>query len=165
MVTFTHRFSLTHSHPCVTTGYALSFYVYREVTEESGRTIFKTVFPRGQTGPLENAEVTSPYPTKTLLQYKRFLAQSNGTTYVHDYPELFRQATRAQWVAAKEQDPSLEVPRVLVNVTDYILDDSNELVPVAAAPDEYVVCFEDGDNMFCFAVRPQVFGFDCDIGV
>lgn len=85
-------------------GYSLAFYVYRESQEPSGKTVFKTMFPRGQTGPSENMEVIAPYPTKTLLQYKRFLAQSNGTTYVHDYPELFRQATRALWQQVRPLD-------------------------------------------------------------
>lgn len=109
------------------------FCVYREMLEDSGKTVFRTIYPR-QPGELEGSEVIAPYATKTVLQYKRFLAQSNGTTYVHDFPEIFRQATRAMWGMA-----GLEAPRKLIDVTDYVLGADDELVAVASAPDEYVV--------------------------
>jgi acetyl-CoA carboxylase/biotin carboxylase 2 len=35
--------------------------------------------------------INTPYVTKDLLQAKRFQAQSLGTTYVYDFPEMFRQ--------------------------------------------------------------------------
>lgn len=35
--------------------------------------------------------INSPYVTKDLLQAKRFQAQTLGTTYVYDFPEMFRQ--------------------------------------------------------------------------
>lgn len=42
-------------------------------------------------GPLHGMLINSPYVTKDLLQAKRFQAQSLGTTYVYDFPEMFRQ--------------------------------------------------------------------------
>ena len=42
-------------------------------------------------GPLHGLLVSTPYVTKDHLQLKRFQAQSSGTTYVYDYPEMFRQ--------------------------------------------------------------------------
>ena len=42
-------------------------------------------------GNLHGLLVTTPYHTKDHLQLKRFQAQSVGTTYVYDYPEMFRQ--------------------------------------------------------------------------
>lgn len=45
----------------------------------------------GKHGPLHGMIINSPYVTKDLLQAKRFQAQSLGTTYVYDFPELFRQ--------------------------------------------------------------------------
>jgi hypothetical protein len=38
--------------------------------------------------------VSTPYVTKDHLQLKRFQAQLNGTTYVYDFPEMFRQVVR-----------------------------------------------------------------------
>lgn len=42
-------------------------------------------------GPLHGMLINTPYVTKDLLQSKRFQAQSLGTTYVYDFPEMFRQ--------------------------------------------------------------------------
>lgn len=42
-------------------------------------------------GSLHGMLINTPYVTKDLLQAKRFQAQSLGTTYVYDFPEMFRQ--------------------------------------------------------------------------
>lgn len=47
-------------------------------------------------GPLHGMLINTPYVTKDLLQSKRFQAQSLGTTYVYDFPEMFRQV-RSRW--------------------------------------------------------------------
>lgn len=50
-------------------------------------------------GPLHGMLINTPYVTKDLLQSKRFQAQSLGTTYVYDFPEMFRQ------VLGREKNP------------------------------------------------------------
>lgn len=45
-------------------------------------------------GPLHGMLINTPYVTKDLLQSKRFQAQSLGTTYVYDFPEMFRQVRK-----------------------------------------------------------------------
>jgi len=42
-------------------------------------------------GPLHGLLISTPYVTKDHLQLKRYQAQTNGTTYVYDFPEMFRQ--------------------------------------------------------------------------
>lgn len=42
-------------------------------------------------GLLHGMLINTPYVTKDLLQAKRFQAQTLGTTYVYDFPEMFRQ--------------------------------------------------------------------------
>lgn len=42
-------------------------------------------------GPLHGMLINTPYVTKDLLQAKRFQAQTLGTTYVYDFPEMFKQ--------------------------------------------------------------------------
>lgn len=37
--------------------------------------------------------INTPYVTKDLLQSKRFQAQTLGTSYVYDIPEMFRQVS------------------------------------------------------------------------
>lgn len=51
-------------------------------------------------GPLHGMLINTPYVTKDLLQSKRFQAQSLGTSYVYDIPEMFRQVSvlQAWWV-------------------------------------------------------------------
>jgi len=50
-------------------------------------------------GPLHGMLINTPYVTKDLLQSKRFQAQSLGTSYVYDIPEMFRQVSvKAWWV-------------------------------------------------------------------
>lgn len=51
-------------------------------------------------GPLHGMLINTPYVTKDLLQSKRFQAQSLGTSYVYDIPEMFRQVSvlEAWWV-------------------------------------------------------------------
>lgn len=48
-------------------------------------------------GPMHGLPVSTPYMTKDYLQQKRFQAQSSGTTYVYDFPDMFRQMTDKLW--------------------------------------------------------------------
>lgn len=48
-------------------------------------------------GPLHGMLINTPYVTKDLLQSKRFQAQSLGTTYIYDIPEMFRQVKVVNW--------------------------------------------------------------------
>ena len=51
-------------------------------------------------GPLHGLLLSTPYVTKDHLQLKRFQAQTMGTTYVYDYPEMFRQVSLSFQVTA-----------------------------------------------------------------
>ncbi|KAK2717768.1 hypothetical protein QYM36_006530, partial [Artemia franciscana] len=73
-------------------GYYLDVCMYKEVTDpKTGVVKFEAYGPR--MGPLHGLQVSTPYVTKDFLQLKRFQAQSNGTTYVYDYPEMFSKMT------------------------------------------------------------------------
>lgn len=78
-------------------GYYLDMSLYREVTNQAtGQTIFQS-YPTGKIGPLDGRALYDPYVTKDYLQYKRFTAQTNNTTYAYDFPEMFRQALLQTW--------------------------------------------------------------------
>ena len=78
-------------------GYHLDLSLYREVpNKKSGETIFES-YHRGKQGPLQGKMLRQPYLTRDQLQQKRFSAQSGGTTYVYDLPEMFRQALIKEW--------------------------------------------------------------------
>ncbi len=75
----------------------LDISLYREVTNQAtGQTVFQT-YNIGEAGPLDGRALHDPYLTKDQLQYKRFTAQTNSTTYVYDLPEMFRRALAASW--------------------------------------------------------------------
>lgn len=77
-------------------GYYLDFHIYREMkNHRTGRTVFESLGEKK--GLLDGRPVDEPYMTKNYLQMKRFMAQSNGTTYVYDFPEMFRQALMRVW--------------------------------------------------------------------
>uniref|UniRef100_A0AAR2KSB1 acetyl-CoA carboxylase n=1 Tax=Pygocentrus nattereri TaxID=42514 RepID=A0AAR2KSB1_PYGNA len=71
-------------------GYYLDISLYKEVTDSrTGQIMFQAYGDKQ--GPLHGMLINTPYVTKDLLQSKRFQAQSLGTTYVYDLPEMFRQ--------------------------------------------------------------------------
>ncbi|KAG7265279.1 hypothetical protein CRUP_008184 [Coryphaenoides rupestris] len=78
-------------------GYYLDISLYKEVTDSrtgqvgpKDRQIMFQAYGDKQ-GPLHGMLINTPYVTKDLLQSKRFQAQTLGTTYVYDFPEMFRQ--------------------------------------------------------------------------
>lgn len=108
-------------------GYHLDISLYREVTNQAtGQTIFKS-YIAGKTGPLDGRALNDPYVTKDQLQYKRFTAQSNNTTYVYDFPDMFRQALLFRWRQYfdlhKIKDHT--VPKDIFTYDELILDTSN----------------------------------------
>ncbi|KFR12883.1 Acetyl-CoA carboxylase 2, partial [Opisthocomus hoazin] len=72
--------------------------------------------------------INTPYVTKDLLQAKRFQAQSLGTTYVYDFPEMIRQALFKLW-------DSLELyPQDILTYTELVLDSQGHLVQMNRVP-------------------------------
>jgi hypothetical protein len=113
-------------------GYDLRFYVYAERSDDgAGRTKFYSL-NRRNVGPWEGKDVSSPYVTKTQLQRNRFIAQSNNTTYIRDFPELFMQAVRLQWQRSR---PACAMPASFCEFTEYTLDDVNSLVETGSLPE------------------------------
>lgn len=72
--------------------------------------------------------ISTPYLAKDYLQQKRFQAQSTGTTYVYDYPDMFRQMVDLQWKQYSEQRPSqnIKIPDKLMDFVELILDPETE---------------------------------------
>lgn len=83
-------------------GYYLDINMYTEVTDPiSGIVSFKAYGKKH--GPMNGLPISTPYLAKDYLQQKRFQAQSNGTTYVYDYLDMFRQMVDRQWKQYSEQ--------------------------------------------------------------
>jgi acetyl-CoA carboxylase/biotin carboxylase 1 len=109
-------------------GYHLDISLYREVTNQTtGQTVFQT-YSIGKKGQLDGRALHDPYLTKDQLQYKRFTAQSNSTTYVYDLPEMFRRALLVSWKQYLEinklKDQS--IPKDNFVYQELILDNINQ---------------------------------------
>ena len=110
-------------------GYYLDISLYREVTNQAtGQTIFQT-YTIGKTGPLDGHALHDPYVTKDHLQYKRFTAQSNNTTYVYDFPEMFKQALLLLWKQYIERNKLKEypIPKDIFIYQELVLDTTKQV--------------------------------------
>ncbi|ODN03948.1 Acetyl-CoA carboxylase 1 [Orchesella cincta] len=67
---------------------------------------------------------------QTRLQLKRIQAQKNGTTYVYDFPDMFRKVLERVWKEYKELNPdnSIEPPVQPLQYIELVLDSLNTLV-------------------------------------
>ncbi|AWP07055.1 putative acetyl-CoA carboxylase-like [Scophthalmus maximus] len=108
-------------------GYYLDISLYKEVTDpSSGQIMFQSYGDKQ--GPLHGMLINTPYVTKDLLQAKRFQAQTLGTTYVYDFPEMFRQALFKLW------GPGDKYPKDVLICTELVLDPQGRLVQMNRLP-------------------------------
>ncbi|XP_051691837.2 acetyl-CoA carboxylase 2 isoform X2 [Oryctolagus cuniculus] len=108
-------------------GYYLDISLYKEVTEPRSGNIMFHSFGHKQ-GPQHGMLINTPYVTKDLLQAKRFQAQSLGTTYVYDFPEMFRQALFKLWGSPDKY------PKDILTYTELVLDPQGQLVEMNRLP-------------------------------
>ncbi|XP_048045918.1 acetyl-CoA carboxylase 1 isoform X5 [Megalobrama amblycephala] len=116
-------------------GYYLDISLYKEVTDSrTGQIMFQAYGDKQ--GPLHGMLINTPYVTKDLLQSKRFQAQSLGTTYVYDFPEMFRQSLRKLWQSmdAHASLPKCPLPSELLTFTELVLDSQGQLVQMNRLP-------------------------------
>ncbi|XP_026117225.1 acetyl-CoA carboxylase isoform X2 [Carassius auratus] len=108
-------------------GYYLDISLYKEVTDPSTGQIMFQSYGEKQ-GPLHGMLINTPYVTKDLLQSKRFQAQTLGTTYVYDFPEMFRQALFKLW------GPGDSYPKDVLMCNELVLDSQGRLVQMNRLP-------------------------------
>ncbi|CAL8094882.1 unnamed protein product [Orchesella dallaii] len=110
-------------------GYYLNINLYKEFNDPQSGLIKFEIFGK-KPGPLHGFSVSSPYKTKNYLQQKRFQAQSNDTTYVYDFPHMYRQVLERLWKEYKELNPdnNVEPPEQPLQYIDLVLDSQNDLV-------------------------------------
>jgi acetyl-CoA carboxylase/biotin carboxylase 1 len=108
-------------------GLVLKIDTYQEICTEKNGWILKSTsrIP----GPMNMLPVSTPYPTKEWLQPRRYKAHLMGTTYVYDFPELFRQAAQNQWNKHLRKHPEEKyIPSEILAVSELVLDEeTNEL--------------------------------------
>ncbi|ELW63813.1 Acetyl-CoA carboxylase 2 [Tupaia chinensis] len=112
-------------------GYYLDISLYKEVTDPRSGNIMFHSFGNKQ-GPQHGMLINTPYVTKDLLQAKRFQAQSLGTTYVYDFPEMFRQASPT--ALFKLWGSPDKYPKDILTYTELVLDSQGQLVEMNRLP-------------------------------
>ncbi|KAI4523307.1 hypothetical protein K525DRAFT_254691 [Schizophyllum commune Loenen D] len=112
-------------------GFVVNFHGYQEITTDKGTTILKSI---GEKGPLHLQPVHQAYPTKESLQPKRYQAHLIGTTYVYDFPQLFAKALNNVWLEARKVDPSLTIPKNVLESRELVLDEHDQIAEVDRAP-------------------------------
>nr|XP_008194740.1 PREDICTED: acetyl-CoA carboxylase isoform X1 [Tribolium castaneum] len=108
-------------------GYYLDINMYTEEVDPDTGIIKFRAYGKKQ-GPMHGLPISTPYLAKDYLQQKRFLAQSAGTTYVYDYPDMFRQMVDLQWKQYMNQRISehIQPPDKLMDFVELILDPETE---------------------------------------
>ncbi|KYQ93773.1 acetyl-CoA carboxylase [Tieghemostelium lacteum] len=84
------------------TGYAFQVQCYYEQMNPLGQHVFAVV-PGSSRGMWEGLPVDTPYPIMDAVQRNRFKAQRLDTTYVYDFPDLFREALQNNWMEYMDQ--------------------------------------------------------------
>jgi acetyl-CoA carboxylase/biotin carboxylase 1 len=113
-------------------GFVVKYEAYREVPADNGAVILKSIGPQGS---LHLQPVNYPYPTKEWLQPKRYRAHVVGTTYVYDFPDLFRQAIRREWkLAGERRAGAVGSPPEPLEVMELVLDEFGVPQEVSRAP-------------------------------
>lgn len=112
-------------------GFVVKYEAYQEVSTDKGAAMLKSIGPQGQ---FHLQRVNFPYTTKESLQPKRYQAHVVGTTYVYDFPDLFRQAVRRVWEKTAEFYPGLKEPTDLLTANELVLDEHSELQEVPRPP-------------------------------
>lgn len=108
-------------------GFVVKIELYSEVKDSKGRWIFKSIGPSGS---MHLRPITTPYPTKEWLQPKRYKAHLMGTTYLYDFPELFRQVIRNEWTQSIAAGNQTKIPEELFTAKELVLDDQDTLQEV-----------------------------------
>lgn len=112
-------------------GYVVKSELYMEIKNTKGDWIFKSI---GSAGLMHLRPIHTPYPEKESLQPKRYRAHNMGTTYVYDFPELFKEGVLSQWRQHAAEAEGVQVPAEFFRLRELILDDSGQLTPCEREP-------------------------------
>ena len=105
-------------------GYVVKTEMYSEIKNQDGIWLFKSL---EKIGAMHLRPISTPYPVKEFLQPKRYKAHLMGTTYVYDFPELFKQSVVSAW---KKHSPKTKVTDNYFICNELIFDENNELSEV-----------------------------------
>ncbi|KAJ1558698.1 acetyl-coenzyme-A carboxylase, partial [Nowakowskiella sp. JEL0078] len=109
-------------------GYVTRTAVYQEARDATGLQKFMSL--SAPPGPLHNQSLSTPYGTKEAIQPRRYRAHLMGTTYIYDFPELFRRSLEKTWIKY-QKETGAQLPAVICDETELVLDETTaELVEI-----------------------------------
>ncbi|CAL7951788.1 unnamed protein product [Xylocopa violacea] len=112
-------------------GYSIDLHLYTEAIDPKTGIIRFESYPSStandRPGPMHGLPISTPYLTKDYLQAKKFQAQSFGTTYVYDLPDMFRQQTEKQWQTYIAERPNcdIKIPNPVMDYVELVLEGDN----------------------------------------
>ncbi|XP_043279502.1 acetyl-CoA carboxylase isoform X2 [Venturia canescens] len=128
----------SHVRLCISndSGYSIDLHLYTESTDpktgvirfESYGSASATSNANWRPGPMHGLPISTPYLTKDYLQAKRFQAQSAGSTYVYDLPDMFRQQIEKMWSKYYEERPHIQnptMPNPVLDSVELVLEGDN----------------------------------------
>ncbi|KAI9357592.1 acetyl-CoA carboxylase [Zopfochytrium polystomum] len=107
------------------TGFVSKVEMYQEVRDATG--VQRLMALTSPPGGMHLQPVASLYTLKENIQPKRYKAHLMGTTYIYDFPELFRRALEKTWMQYQD---AVGVPSNMLNVTELVLNNSGEIEEV-----------------------------------
>ncbi|XP_071847877.1 acetyl-CoA carboxylase-like isoform X3 [Apostichopus japonicus] len=108
-------------------GYNLDISTYQEEVDPVTQQV-KFISYGQREGPLHGRFINNPYITKDHLQLKRYQAQTMGTTYAYDFPDMFKQNLEKLWREHKSLFPLMEIPADVIRGNELVLDTNGKLV-------------------------------------
>ncbi|KAJ3082689.1 acetyl-coenzyme-A carboxylase [Rhizoclosmatium hyalinum] len=111
-------------------GFVVRLEEYQETRDAMG--VQRLMSLTSPPGSLHQQPVASLHPLKENIQPKRFKAHLLNTTYVYDFPELFKRAIEKAWVSF--QDGEAVAPANIMNVVELVLNKGGELEESDRAP-------------------------------
>ncbi|TPX55246.1 acetyl-CoA carboxylase [Powellomyces hirtus] len=115
------------------TGFVTKVDVYQEHRDGTG--VQKLQSLSSPPGAFHQLPVGAPYATRAAIQPKRYKAHLMGTTYIYDFPELFRRSTEKRW-AAFSKETGARIPNVVMNVSELIVGKNGQMMEAVREPGE-----------------------------
>ena len=119
------RFTVTNP-----TGYDFEVDGYIEIKDNKTNTAFLHSFT-GPNAPQDQRPVSEPYPLPDALQWKRFAAQNQGTTYCYDFLALYKVAVRNSWesyqATLKSRGVNVKIPNKFIEYKELVLNQEDKL--------------------------------------
>lgn len=112
-------------------GYVTRVEIYHENRDSSGSNKLMSI--TSPPGSLHKQSVNILYPTKESIQLKRYKAHLLGTTFVYDFPDLFRGAVEQKWIKY-QNDNFAKIPTTIMNCIELVLNNNGEFVEELREP-------------------------------